>query len=377
MIKTQPIPDETMQNDPSVDQARLAAIVSSSDDAIISKTLDGVIQTWNKSAERIFGWTAEEAIGKPLLLIIPPDRHFEEVEILAQLRRGERIDHFETVRMRKDGSYVDVSVTVSPIRNAMGQLVGASKIARDISEQKHIQERLNEELERLVKERTVDLEKANREMEGFTYSVSHDLRGPLRSIVSSCMILREDFGPSLPAEVLEELDKQSKAAKKMADLIDDLLKLSRLGRQELRKTDLDLTTMATEIAAELLNGKCSADFKIQPGLRAHGDSPTIRLALNNLLENACKFSPNGGTIEFKSENGAFLVRDQGIGFDQQYEEKLFLPFERLVRECEYPGTGIGLANVKRVMERHGGKVWAKSEGADKGATFYFQLPDGG
>jgi hypothetical protein len=188
------------------------------------------------------------------------------------------------------------------------------------------------------------------------------------------MILREDFGPSLPAEAQAELNKQAAAAKRMADLIDDLLKLSRLGRQELKKSNLDLTAIARDLQPEASHAGGGCNIEIQDGLRAYGDKQTLRLMLLNLLENACKFSPQNGTIVFGKTDGVFFVRDQGIGFDAQYADKIFMPFERLVLERDYPGTGIGLANVKRIIERHGGKVWAESAGPEKGATFFFSLP---
>jgi PAS domain S-box-containing protein len=356
-------------------RSHLASIVESTDDAIVSKTTTGIIETWNRGAEKVFGYTAEEAIGKPILMIVPSDRKYEEADILSRICRGERVDHFETVRVRKDGTFVDVSVTISPILNEVGDVIGASKIARDISAEKRAKENMQIELDKLVKERTVQFEKANKEMEGFTYSVSHDLRGPLRSIVSSCMILREDFGPQLPAEAQDELAKQAKAAKRMADLIDDLLKLSRLTRQEIRKTNLNLTEIAEEISTELKHGGSACNIKIQKGMETYGDPPTIKLLLTNLMENACKFSGQEGSVEIGRSDGYFFVRDHGIGFDQQYEEKMFLPFERLVLDRDYPGTGIGLANVRRIADRHSGRVWAESEGTGKGATFYFSLPE--
>ena len=366
--------DVTEEKKAAEAKSHLAAIVESTDDAIISKTTEGIIKSWNKGAEKIFGYTSEEMIGQPIMTIIPSDRKFEEADILSRICRGERIDHFETVRVHKDGRYVDVSVTISPIFNAQGKVVGASKVAKDITDQKRAHERMQQELEKLVSERTAQFVKANKELEGFTYSVSHDLRGPLRSIVASCMILREDYGPQLPAEAQQELDKQSKAAKKMADLIDDLLKLSRLGRQELKKTHLDITAIAKDLANEVGHGNAQCQFKIKEGMKAYGDPPTIRLLINNLLENACKFSNQTGEIEVGEDDGAFFVRDRGIGFDQQYAEKMFLPFERLVLDRDYPGTGIGLANVKRIVDRHGGKVWAESAGLGEGATFHFSLP---
>lgn len=373
-ISTQAELASEMLTDSAITNAFLASIIESSDDAIIGKTLEGIILSWNRGAERIFGYTEREAIGQSILLIIPEDRHHEETEILSKVRRGERIDHFETIRRAKDGTLLNISITTSPIKNREGKIIGASKVARDISETKRIQEHFLAQLEATVRSRTEEIVKANKELEGFTYSVSHDLRGPLRAIVSSCMILREDFGESLPPEAQAELDRQAAAAKKMADLIDDLLKLSRLGRQELQKKQLDISSIAADVSTELGNGCGDVKFEIEPGLAAFGDAPTIRLALSNLLDNACKFSNGKGTVWVGGKDGAIFVKDQGIGFNQDYEEKLFMPFERLVLDREYPGTGIGLANVKRIIDRHGGKVWAESKGAGQGSTFYFCLP---
>jgi PAS domain S-box-containing protein len=183
--------------------ARLAAIVESSDDAIIGKDLRGMVTSWNDGATKLFGYPASEMIGQPITRLIPPERQMEETEIIGQIRRGENVRHFETVRMRKDGSAIDVSVTVSAIRNQTGNIVGASKVARDITEQKAAEEtirQLNADLERRVKERTAQLETANRELEAFSYSVSHDLRAPLRAVDGFSQAVLEDYGPNLPDE---------------------------------------------------------------------------------------------------------------------------------------------------------------------------------
>ncbi len=167
-----------MLTDIAIANAFLASIIESSDDAIIGKTLEGIILSWNRGAERIFGYTEREAIGQSILLIIPKDRHNEEADILSRIRSGERIDHFETIRQRKDGALLNISITTSPIKNREGKIIGASKVARDVTFQKQVQERFTTELESQVQQRTEDLMKANKEMEGFTYSVSHDLRAP-------------------------------------------------------------------------------------------------------------------------------------------------------------------------------------------------------
>lgn len=343
--------------------ARLAAIVESSDDAIISKTLEGIITSWNDSAERIFGYSRDEAIGKPITLLLPEERLHEEETILSKLRRGERVDHFETVRKAKDGRLLDISVTISPIRNSAGELVGASKVARVITDRKLADAaiKLNEEslkgltavLEQNVRERTLALEAALTEMEGFTYTISHDLRAPLRAIIANCRMLEEEFGTEIPEAAQQHLDRQVKAANRLAQLIDDLLRLSRIGRQHMRKVELDLTAMLSDLASE-----SDADFQIEDGLRVTGDPTLLRIAFENLIDNAVKYAKPGQrpSIEIGREDGEIYVRDNGIGFEQEYAEKVFLPFERLHREEEYPGTGVGLANVKRIVQRHGGTV---------------------
>ncbi len=189
------------------------------------------------------------------------------------------------------------------------------------------------------------------------------------------MILREEYADKLPPEAREELERQAVAANRVAKLIDDLLRFSRIGRQELARKDLDVTTISQEIAHDLKGAYPCTIFEIEEGLTACGDPPTIRLVLGNLIENACKFSDGEGTVQVGCDNGAIFVRDQGIGFNQVYADKVFLPFERLVLDRDYPGTGIGLANAKRIVDRHHGKIWGESLGANEGATFYFELPN--
>lgn len=234
--------------------------------------------------------------------------------------------------------------------------------------------RLNASLEERVSERTRELEAANREMEGFTYSVSHDLRAPLRAIISTSMIVMEEAEGQLTPELQNLLMRQAAAARRMGVLIDDLLKLSRIARQEMRVQAVDLSLLAREVADELVADGCPDCFEIEADLMARGDPLLLRFVLLNLLENACKFSPNGGVVDVGRQNAEFFVRDEGIGFDMAYANKLFLPFERLVNDADYPGTGIGLANVHRIIQRHGGKIRAESE-PGQGATFYFTLSD--
>lgn len=377
--------DVTLQRHEAQLKARLAAIVESSDDAIVSKTLEGRVTTWNPGAERIFGYTADEMVGSSITKIIPDDRLGEEDSILSRLRHGQKIDHFETVRQTKDGRLIDVSVTISPIRDHTGEIVGASKVARVITERKLAELALRESerhlrgltelLEKRVQDRTADLQAALKEMEGFTYTISHDLRAPLRAIIANCRLLEEDFGVQIPALAQRHIQRQADAARKLATLIDDLLRLSRIGRQALRKVEVDISRMAEEVVAELHQNAPDVTFVVAPNLRVQADPTLIRLAIGNLLENATKFSRacTAPMVEFGAEGDVLYVRDNGIGFDMTYADRIFLPFERLHRDSEYPGTGIGLANVRRIVERHGGRVWAQGQ-PGRGATFSFRLP---
>jgi len=239
---------------------------------------------------------------------------------------------------------------------------------------------VNSELEKRVGERTSQLEAANKEMEGFTYSVSHDLRGPLRAIMSTSMILKEDYAEKLPPDAIEHLDRQASAANKMGALIDDLLKLSRIGRQEMSRQNVDVSSLATEVYSEVMAGypNSKTTFVAEPGIIACVDQKLFRLVLTNIVENAVKFSPEGGEISLSStpadQGRGMVLADHGIGFDQQYADKVFLPFERLVLEREFPGTGIGLANVKRIVERHGGTIRAEGNPGE-GSKFYIIIPD--
>ena len=416
---------------------RLAAIVESSDDAIIGKDLNSIINSWNKGAEKIFGYAAGEMMGTSILRLIPAGRHEEENQILEKIKRGESVEHFETQRQTKDGRLIDVSVTVSPIKDVAGKVIGVSKVARDITERKQAEGQirvLNAELERRVVERTAQLQTANEELEAFSYSVSHDLRAPLRHVMGFVDLLKKDLpreiaervaagvaaalvsrdslcsrcgglispggGPSLSEESLRHLTIISQSAKRMGDLIDDLLTFSRVGRAALHKTEIHLDELIREtlgdFQAETKGRNIAWNIHPLPAVRA--DRALLRMALVNLISNAVKFT--GARAEAKIEIGVmerwsdgavastqnsntpklqdsntpvFFIRDNGAGFDPQYADKLFGVFQRLHSQDEFEGTGIGLANVQRIIHRHGGRVWA--EGAmEGGATFYFSIP---
>ena len=365
--------------------ARLAALVESSEDAIISKSVDGIIETWNGAAERMYGYTSEEALGRPITIIVPPDRAEEEMSILNRIRAGERIPHFDTVRLRKDGSRVDISLTIFPLRDASGAITGASHVARDITQRKLYEceiRALNESLERRVEERTRELNEVNKELESFSYSVSHDLRAPIRSIDGFGRLVLEQSS-ELDEKTRERLRRIVAASGRMGQLIDALLDLARLSRTEMRRENVGLSTLASHISNELRRSAPDrrATFVIEPGLMTTGDSRLLRVLLENLLGNAFKFSGENPEprIEFGAHdedgNTVYYVRDNGVGFDMQYADQLFAPFQRLHARSEFEGTGIGLATVHRIVARHGGRIRADAA-PGKGATFLFTLASG-
>lgn len=233
--------------------------------------------------------------------------------------------------------------------------------------------RVQQDLQEMVAERTQELREAVEEAERFNYSVSHDLRTPLRAISMTSHILLEEAGSDLTAPHRDLLERQAHNARRLGGLIDGLLRLSRLGRVAMTPTRLDLTALACAVADEIT---CAQEhpclIEVQSGLTAEGDAHLVRLVLANLMENACKFSHGRGVVRVGRRGDAFFVSDEGVGFDMKHAAKLFEPFERLVHDDEFPGTGIGLANVERIVRRHGGHVWAESAPGN-GATFYFTL----
>jgi PAS domain S-box-containing protein len=353
-------------------KARLAAIVDASDDAIIGKTLEGVITSWNPGAHRIFGYSADEAVGKSISLLIPPGRESEEPAILEHLARGQ-VERFDTVRRRKDGRDIDVSVTSSPVRDAAGQVVGISKVARDITDRIRAEAALA---------RAKDAaEAASRELEAFSYSVAHDLRAPLRGMNGFARVLLDKYREQFDEEGQDWLQEILLNAKKMGSLIDGLLSLAQWTRSELRPERVDLSAIVRDVVERLRASEPhrTVELQLEDKLCADVDSRLARALLENLLGNAWKFTSKAPTarIEFgateKDGFAAFFVRDNGAGFDMAYASKLFAPFQRLHTTDEFPGTGIGLATVQRIVQRHGGHIWA--EGAvDGGATFWFAFP---
>jgi PAS domain S-box-containing protein len=365
----------------------LAAVVESSDDAIISKTLNGMVTAWNSGAERLFGYSSAEALGKPMDRLLPLDRANEESDILARIARGDRLTRFETVRVRKDGKRVDISETISPVEDCNGAIVGVATIARDITQRKAYELeilKLNDELEERVTLRTAQLEAVNKELETFSYSVSHDLRAPLRHISGFSELLVEEFGATLAPAAQKYVERIQAGTQQMGVLVDELLNLARLGRHALRLQPTTLNPIVAEMLAILQpqsEGR-QVEWVIADLPAVQCDPVLVKQIFQNLLSNALKFTrPRArAVIEVnykKQADGqvAFMIRDNGVGFDMKYAGKLFGVFQRLHRAEDFEGTGIGLATVQRISQKHGGRVWAEGK-LDKGATFYFTLGAG-
>lgn len=487
-------------------QALFASIVNSTDDAILSITLDGIVTSWNPGAEKLFQYASEEIIGHPIAILIPATLLHEENELLGKINKGETIHQYETERVRKDGKGIVISLTISPIKNAEGKIVGGSGICRDVTQRKEAEERirksektyraiassipgtfislldpdyrffliegdmveklgyskgqllgnkaadvlapdlfdmvgkeykrafdgetitresqrngydifakylplrdennvvyaimavaidvtklknaqrdivkLNQGLEEKIETRTEQLRKSNAELEAFSYSVSHDLRAPLRGIIGFAAILQDEYGSRLDAEANRIIEVIKGNTLKMGQLIDDLLAFSRMGKQDIRKTRVDTDLMVREIVNELTGQNINqpvVKWQISQLPQINADMNTIRQVWINFLSNAVKYSRNIKqpciTIESSVHEGyiIFSIRDNGVGFDEKYSHKLFKVFQRLHDDEEFEGTGVGLALAEKIVSKHGGKVWAEGK-PDEGACFYFSLP---
>ncbi len=484
----------------------LASIINSSDEAIISISLDATITSWNRGAAILFGYTAPEALGKEISMLIAPDRWNEEAGIIRRITKGEFVEHYETERIRKNGSIVQISLNVAPIRDPDGQIIGASKIARNTTEAKLAEAKIkeseniyktiassipgaviclfdpeyrylliegdmleklgyrknlllgqrvrdvvsaerfeevknefarvfrgetfsserrvedydiisryvplkneNEEvynamvvlidvtelkiaqrfvgelnitLERKVADRTEQLAAVNKELEAFTYSVSHDLRAPLRIIDGFADTLLTDYGGKLDEEGHRTVGVIMTNARRMGQLIDDLLNLSRLGKREILRSRVDMNPVVSATIEELLLLYKGQQPRIDCDqlLSAQCDSSLIRQVWSNLISNALKYSgkQEQPVIRIGSyrdgSNVVYSVTDNGVGFNMKYAGKLFGVFQRLHKVTEFEGTGVGLALVQRIILKHGGRVWAESE-PGKGAKFFFSLPE--
>lgn len=337
--------------------AKLAAIIESSDDAIMSNTLDGVITSWNNSAERIFGYKAEEVIGQTILRLIPYDRQHEEAYIVSRLKKGERVEHFETKRLTRSGKLLDISLTISPIKDPHGAIIGLSKVARDISEKKQEEQRKND----------------------FVAMVSHELKTPLTSISAYLQLLaRRDTDEHNRNTILRAQGQ----TKKMIAMIQDFLNVARLeeGRMQINKEVFALQPLMEEIAkdAEFLTTRHAISLLDCQGITLNADRDKLGQVLTNLLSNAIKYSPKGGSIAIGCEkhNGKvkIFVTDQGIGISKVHQQRLFERFYRVKDERmkTISGFGIGLYLVSEILRYHNSKIEVESK-EGLGSTFHFCL----
>ena len=366
------------------DQLFLAAIVSSADDAIISKDLNGIVTSWNPAAQRLFGYSAEEMIGKPIMTLIPPDHSDEEPQILKRIRRGERIEHYETKRLRKDGRIIDVALSVSPIRDSLRRIIGASKIARDISEQKRSAASEREALKK-AQEAMRQAEEASRAKDEFIATVSHELRTPLTAILGwTRMLLGGQLPPEGQQKALQTIDRNARA---QAQLIEDLLDISRIVSGKLR-VEFKAIDIAAVIAAAVEAVRPAAEARRVRILTVVssdagpilGDSDRLQQVVWNLLSNAIRFTRAEGFVQIELQRVEsqveLRVSDNGIGIKPEFLPHIFDRFTQADSSItrSHGGLGMGLAIVKSLVELHGGVVSASSPGEGEGAVFTVKLP---
>ncbi len=365
--------DLTEQQASAEPRERLAAIVESSDDAIISKDLNGIIRSWNRGASRIFGYTEEEVIGKHISMLAPPESADEIPQILRQIARGERVDHYRTKRRTKDGRILTVSLTVSPVRDASGAVIGASKVARDITE--------FELQEEALKKANAALTRSNADLQQFAYSASHDLQEPLRMIAAYSEMLRRKFGGQLGPTGDEFIGYTIQGALRMEQLLRDLRAYTQASTMEQEPADdIDARAILDKALANL-----QAAIEGSGATITHSALPMVRMhefqlqqLFQNLIGNSIRYRSSDPPLihvaaEERGKVWQFSVQDNGIGIDPQYQEQVFGLFKRLHSTAEYPGTGLGLAICQRIVERAGGKIWVESE-PGRGSTFFFTVP---
>ena len=364
------IRDITDQKALEQEAMRLAAIVDSSEDAIASKDLNGIVQTWNRAAERMFGYTADEIIGRPIRTIIPPDRQSEEDQVLATIRAGKAVEHFDTIRQRKDGTLIEISLSVSPVRARDGTVIGASKIARDVSEQRRLARRVEE---------------AARAKDEFLAMLSHELRTPLNAVLGYTRMLRDGrYTDERRDQVFEIIERNARI---LSQLVSDVLDVSGIVTGKVRLT-LERCDVAVPLRAAVDSVRPSADAKgvavrltiPDEPVKASCDTDRMQQVFWNLLSNGVKFTPRGGvvhaTLAVHGDTISITVVDSGIGIRPESLPFLFQRFWQAenVHTRFTGGMGLGLALARHFVELHGGTTDATSEGEGRGSTFTVTLP---
>lgn len=355
----------------------LAAIVETSNDAIISKSLDGTIQTWNAAAERLFGYTPEEAVGQNISILIPEDRLVEEVQIIASLKSGKRIEHYETERVHRDGRYITVSLTISPLKDDTGMVIGASKIVRDITQQK--------QLENDLRKLATDLSEADRRKNEFLATLAHELRNPLAPMSNMIEVIKRAGGDgAIVKRAYETIERQ---LGQLVRLVDDLLDLNRIthDRLELRRSEVELSSViqqAVEVARPLLDKaghELVVDLPREP-IYLNADRARLAQVFGNLLNNSSKYTKPHGSILLTANRVdsevVVSVKDNGAGIPPDKLKSIFDMFMQVDRSADrsQDGLGIGLTLVKRLAEMHGGSIEARSDGEGRGSEFVVRLP---
>ncbi|MGD8931914.1 MAG: PAS domain S-box protein, partial [Chromatiales bacterium] len=348
-----------------------AQIIDQTHDSVVTTDLDGFITSWNGGAKRLFGLTPEQAIGQHISCIYPQSQQkFLQQKVILPLKKH-GLHEVELFMQRADGSEFPAHLSLSLLYDDQGSPQGMVGYSHDISEQK----KREQELALLAQK----LRASNKELESFSYSVSHDLRAPLRAIDGFSLALVEDYAEQLDETALNYLQRVRSGAQHMGMLIDDLLRLSRVSREDLSMEQVNLSKMADSILQELQMNEPGrqVEFLRDDDLRVRGDPRLLKVMLENLLGNAWKFTSRQkiSQISFRHQpdnHQVMYISDNGVGFDMRYADKLFGAFQRLHRASDFPGTGVGLATVQRIVSRHGGKVWAQAQDG-KGATFYFSL----
>lgn len=354
-------------------EINLAAVVDSSDDAIVGCSVTGTIRTWNGGAERLYGYTADEAIGQSIRILVPPELHSDLERMMTACASGENIRNVQTVRLAKGGTHVDVSISAAPIRSASGAVIGLSAIARDIREQLQILRKL--ELQ------TAELQRSNDELTQFAYVASHDLQEPLRMVASYTELLSSRYGDRLDDRGAKYMGYISEGALRMQRLIRELLTFARVGTRPNAHVPVHLNEVMTNVLRDLKPRVQStkAEIVVADLPTVFGDDLQLGQVLQNLVGNAIKFHhadrPPRVKVEAQRDGHMWCVsvEDNGIGIDMKFHDRVFEIFRRLHDRDSHEGTGVGLAIVKRIVERHGGRVWFESE-LGQHTTFRFTVP---